>query len=66
MTELTNKAEQKLLKMKCDIISIQYPFIIFSKGNNFYKCKDTDIIIAEDLWELSEKSLKLETIKDLK
>jgi hypothetical protein len=52
--------------MKCDLISIQYPFIIFSKGNNFYKCKDTDIIIAEDLWELSEKSLNLETIKDLK
>ncbi len=66
MTELTNKAIEKLLKMNCKVISLQYPFIVFSNGNDFYKCKDIDIMIKDEIWELTKTSLPLITIKDLK
>ena len=62
----TDTAIMKLKKMNCKIFRLQFPFIIFSRFDSFYKCYENDIMNNDSIYSILETSLPLITIKDLK
>lgn len=62
----TDTSIKKLKQMNCKVFYIQYPFIIFSRFDSFYKCKELDILELDSIYSILETSLPLITIKDLK